>query len=74
MSLLDIDGAAEFLGVKRSWVRDKVTARAIPFTLVGRHVRFSEEDLAAIVAAGRQRPTTPAPRLSLVPVKSRRSA
>lgn len=53
--LLDIDGLAEHLGVKRTWVRDQVTARRIPFTKIGRHVRFTEEHIAAIVAAGEQK-------------------
>ena len=52
--LLDIDGLAEYLRVPRSWVRDKVTARAIPHTRIGRHVRFAPEHVAAIVAAGEE--------------------
>lgn len=52
--LLDITELADVLGVPRTWVRDKVTARQIPFTRVGRHVRFDQEDIDAIVAAGKQ--------------------
>jgi excisionase family DNA binding protein len=52
--LLDINGLAEHLGVPRTWVRDMVTARQIPVTWIGRHARFSEEDVAQIVAAGKQ--------------------
>lgn len=52
--LLDIAGLAEHLGVPRTWVRDKVTARQIPFTLIGRHVRFTEDHLAQIITAGEQ--------------------
>lgn len=48
--LLDIDGLAAFLGVKRTWVRDKVTARAIPHRRIGRHVRFAPEDVDRIVS------------------------
>lgn len=51
-TLMDIDGLAARLGVTRSWVRNAVSARRIPHTRVGRHVRFSEEHFAAIVAAG----------------------
>jgi excisionase family DNA binding protein len=50
--LLDIDGLAAYLDVPRTWVRDKITARALPHTRVGRHVRFTPEHVAAIVAAG----------------------
>lgn len=53
--LLDITGLAEFLGVRRTWVRDQVTARAIPFTKIGRHVRFTEDHVRQIVAAGEQK-------------------
>ncbi len=52
--LMTIDDLARRLKVKRSWVRDAVTARRIPCTRVGRHVRFSEEDYQAIKAAGQQ--------------------
>jgi excisionase family DNA binding protein len=43
--LLTIDQAAIALAVPRSWLRDKVTARQVPHTRLGRHVRFSEEHL-----------------------------
>lgn len=48
--LLDIDGLADYLRVQPRWVRDKVTARAIPHRRVGKHVRFAPEDVAQIVA------------------------
>lgn len=47
---LDIDGLADLLGVSRSWVRDKVTARELPHHRPGRHVRFTPEDVEAIAA------------------------
>lgn len=73
--LLDIDQAAQWLGVHRSWVRDKVTARAIPFTFVGRHVRFAQEHLAAIVAAGEQLPVAaPSAVVIRIPTHRRRTA
>lgn len=50
--LLDIDGLAEHLGVPRTWVRDKVSARQIPFTKIGRHVRFTPDHVRQIEAAG----------------------
>lgn len=50
--LLDIDEAAQLLNVPRTWLRDKVTARAVPHTRIGKHVRFSERHLAQIIADG----------------------
>ena len=46
MADLDIAGMAAELGVDESWVRDKVKARAIPHHRYGKHVRFTEGDLA----------------------------
>ena len=45
--------AARLLRVRESWLRRKAAAREIPFTFLGRHLRFSAADLAAIVAAAR---------------------
>ncbi len=59
--LYTIDEAAEALNVPRSWLRDKVTADAVPHTRLGRHVRFTEAHLAQIVAAGERRPAAPIP-------------
>ena len=42
--------AAALLRVRESWLRRKVAARLIPSTFLGRHLRFSAADLAAIVA------------------------
>lgn len=50
--------AAQLLGVKASWLRRKAAARAVPCTLVGKHLRFSRSDLEAIVSAG-ERPARP---------------
>jgi excisionase family DNA binding protein len=56
--LYTAEQAAELLHVKASWLRKKATARAIPCTFVGKHLRFSGADLAAIVTAGARKPTT----------------
>jgi excisionase family DNA binding protein len=53
--LYSITEAAELLNVPRTWLRDKVTAREVPHTRLGRHVRFSEAHLAEIVGAGERR-------------------
>jgi excisionase family DNA binding protein len=42
--------AAIRLRVRESWLRKKAAARAIPCTFLGKHLRFSEADVAAIVA------------------------
>jgi excisionase family DNA binding protein len=54
--LYSITEAAQILNVPRTWLRDKVTARAVPHTRLGRHVRFTEAHLAEIIDDGQQRP------------------
>jgi excisionase family DNA binding protein len=54
--LVTIAEAAVVLNVPENWLRKKVTARAVPFTLIGRHVRFTSAHLDDIIAAGEQRP------------------
>lgn len=49
--------AAERLTVGESWLRRKAGQRLIPCTFVGKHLRFTEEDIRAIVAAGRRGPS-----------------
>ena len=44
--------AAEVLAVRESWLRRKAGRREVPCTFVGKHLRFSVEDLRAIVAGG----------------------
>jgi len=56
MRLRTIAEAAEYLNVPYTWLRDKVTARQVPHTRLGRHVRFTEEHLYQIVVAGEQTP------------------
>jgi excisionase family DNA binding protein len=62
--LHDIEEAAALLSVRKSWLQVKVTQRAVPFTRLGRHVRFSDEHLHQIAAAGEMVPlmTTKQPR------------
>ena len=52
--LLTIAQAAVVLNVPPTWLRDKVTARQVPHTRLGRHVRFNAAHLAQIVASGEQ--------------------
>jgi excisionase family DNA binding protein len=44
--------AAALLTVRESWLRRQAGQRRIPCTFLGRHLRFSDRDLDAIVAAG----------------------
>lgn len=69
--LLNIDEAATYLNVPRTWLRDKVTARAVPHTRIGRHVRFTLEHLEEIVSQGEQI-TRPGRRDVLAPSGRRR--
>lgn len=48
--------AAAMLQVRESWLRKKESARAIPCTFIGKHLRFSDQDIAAIIAAGAKQP------------------
>ncbi|MEU4828223.1 helix-turn-helix domain-containing protein [Actinomadura sp. NPDC023710] len=48
--------AAAMLQVRESWLRKKASARAIPCTFVGKHLRFSDQDIAGIIAAGAKQP------------------
>ncbi|MFG3340583.1 helix-turn-helix domain-containing protein [Glycomyces sp. NPDC048151] len=52
--LLDIPAAAEWLNVPEGWLRKKVSAGDVQCTRLGKHVRFDADDLAAIVADGKQ--------------------
>lgn len=63
--LRNIKDAADWLGIPAKTLQGYVTARTVPFTKVGRHVRFSQAHLDAIVAAGEQ-PVAAAPPLRLV--------
>lgn len=53
--LLTIAEAAVVLNVPFTWLRDKVTAREVPHTRLGRHVRFTAEHLDQIIRDGEQR-------------------
>ncbi len=50
--------AAEILNIRESWLRHKAAARAIPCTFIGKHLRFSDDDIAQIVTQGARQPVT----------------
>lgn len=64
--LKDIEQAAAWLGIPAETLKKRVAAREVPHTRIGKHVRFAEHHLAAIVEAGEQPMTTTPPLLSLV--------
>lgn len=51
--------AAVLLTVPESWLRRQAGQRKLPCTFLGRHLRFSDADLQAIITAG-ARPARPA--------------
>ena len=50
--------AAEILKIRESWLRAKAAARSIPCTFIGKHLRFSDDDIAQIMAEGARQPVT----------------
>lgn len=50
--------AADKLKVPESWLRKKATARQVPCTFIGKHLRFSAEDLAQIIRDGHRDPVS----------------
>lgn len=74
--LRDIEAAAAFLGLTKKALYGMTAARSVPFTKVGRNIRFSQAHLDAIVAAGEQ-PVIQAParlQASRRPSRSARAA
>lgn len=52
--LRNIEEAAEWLRLTPKTLELYVQRRSVPFTFVGKHVRFAQHHLDAIVAAGEQ--------------------
>ncbi len=50
--LLSVPELAEFLGVSPAWVRKQILGRAIPFTKLGRNVRFTPAQVRQILDQG----------------------
>lgn len=68
--LRDIKAAARWLNIPLNTLRKQVTARQVPFTRVGRHVRFAQHHLDAIVAAGEQSVATAPTRASVTAIRA----
>ena len=52
LRLYTAEQAAALLQVSPTWLRKKATARRVPSTFVGRYLRFSADDIAAIERSG----------------------
>ena len=50
--------AAAILKVRESWLKTKASARLIPCTFVGKHLRFSDDDIADIMRSGARQTVT----------------
>ncbi|MFD4636991.1 helix-turn-helix domain-containing protein [Lentzea sp. NPDC058436] len=46
--------AARLLQVRESWLRRRAARRAIPCSFLGKHLRFSQNDIEQIAAAAAQ--------------------
>jgi hypothetical protein len=49
---------AQILKVRESWLKTKASARLVPCTFVGKHLRFSDDDIAEIMREGARQPVT----------------
>lgn len=54
--------AAALLKVPESWLRKRASARQVPCTFIGKHLRFSSSDLEQIIRDGHRDPVTGSPR------------
>lgn len=50
--------AAHILKVRESWLKTKASARLIPCTFIGKHLRFSDDDIEQIMNIGARQPVT----------------
>lgn len=71
-SLLTVEEAAERLNVPASWLRKRVAERKVACTRLGRHIRFTQEQLTQVVESCAQ-PVASTPVTGLTR-RSRRSA
>lgn len=52
----DADKAGEIIGQTANWMKTQARAGKIPFTRVGRGMRWTPQQLSEILRAGEQRP------------------
>ncbi|MBW4717338.1 helix-turn-helix domain-containing protein [Saccharothrix obliqua] len=53
--------AAALLQVRPSWLRRRAAARAVPCRFLGKHLRFTRQDIDDIAAASKHTPTRHTP-------------
>jgi excisionase family DNA binding protein len=70
VGLRNVREAATWLGIPPKSLYAMTAARSVPFTKVGRHIRFSQEHLDAIVAAGEQGVASVPTRLRVVAARA----
>jgi len=70
--VMDPKELAAYLKISHSWVKAAISARRIPFTLVGRQARFFPHHVRQIIAAGEQTPVGAG--RTVTPMRRRRSA
>ena len=58
----DAEKAGEFIGKSANWMKTHARAGKIPFTRIGREMRWTPQHLAEILRAGEQKP-----RATLIP-------
>jgi excisionase family DNA binding protein len=72
--LLTLPEAAAHLNVSVRWLQEAVQQRRVRCTRIGKHVRFTNEHLVELIAAGEQPVTLPAhPATAMIRQHGRRS-
>lgn len=54
LKLFNYSEAAELLGISQNTLRQYVSRKRIPFTKIGRNVRFTQDQIQEIIDAGRE--------------------
>lgn len=65
MNTMTYQQAAAELGMSESWLRKQVAAELVPYTRLGRAVRFTPEQIATILASNAVEPAPRRRRLAL---------
>lgn len=74
IELYTIGEAAKLLRVPEGWLRKRVSAHAVPHTRLGKHVRFTAEQLREITAKAELEPVSVPSRMNGLSPRARRAA